>query len=510
MNVSARLDILPRTRCLPRSPVLRLRGACCAILLTTVAAAGPLDDLAAVVDRSSHRASSHDPTGGNQDSLVSWAPGETHVLLDVDGPGRITHLWFTAARFPNHATLLRDIVLRIFWENSPVPSVEVPLGDFFGLGHGRLYAWQSLPVTVGANPCALNAWWPMPFYRHARVELHNRGERSIRRLYYNIDYELGPIPPGQGLFHAEYRRAPALAGQAREGNTGGADNYVILETEGKGHYVGCVLSVDAAPGGWWGEGDDMIFIDHAAEPTIIGTGSEDYFCNAWGYAEAFSYPFYGCPLLEKRPDGGSRTTVYRWHLGDPVRFSRHIRVTIERLFDPGVLNDYTSVAFWYQLEAVRRREPLPPVPGDYPLPDDARTVREIDATELEPALRAAGIEARSMTAELSAGYRNGGWLRIQTGGKAVELAVPAPVDGTWVVEMKPVNHLIDGEIVAGLPDATPVHIPRRHDAEGRAVHEGEVPFIELGRAETRDGRLRLMVGGNPVIGLDAFRIRRAD
>ncbi len=477
-------------------------------LIFASATTGLLDDLPAVVDRTTHRASSHDPAGGNEDNLVSWAPGQTHVLLDVDGPGRITHLWFTAARFPNHATLLRDIVLRIFWEQSPVPSVEVPLGDFFGLGHGRLYAWQSLPVAVGANPCALNAWWPMPFYRHVRIELHNRGRRSIRRLYYNIDYELGPVPPGQGLFHAEYRRAPALAGQAQEGNTTGADNHVILETEGTGHYVGCVLSVDAAPGGWWGEGDDMIFIDHADRPTIIGTGSEDYFCNAWGYHQAFSYPFYGCSLLEKRPDGGSRTTVYRWHLGDPVRFARHIRVTIERLFDPGVLNDYTSVAYWYQLEPVRQRRPLPPGPDDQPLPDDARSLLEIDATELEPALQAGGVTARAITTELPAGYRNGGWLRIETAGRPVEIPLEVGREGACAVEVKPVNHLIEGSIEIRLVGGDTIRVQRHAAPDGRSLNEGEVPWVSLGQATASQGRLTVVVSGNPVIGLDHFRIRR--
>ena len=159
------------------------------LLGAAVATGQSLDGVSSLRDRTSHRASSWDRTGGNNDSLGSFAPGDTQVLLDTDGPGRITHLWFTVARFPGHEYVLRDIALRIFWENSPVPSVEVPLGDFFGLGHGRLYAWQSLPVAVGSNPCAMNCYWPMPFYRHARVEIVNNGRHSIRRLYYNLDYE---------------------------------------------------------------------------------------------------------------------------------------------------------------------------------------------------------------------------------------------------------------------------------------------------------------------------------
>jgi len=291
-----------------------------------------LDELATVVDRTSHRASSYDRTGGNIDIISSFAPRATEVLLDTEGPGKITHMWLTFTSFPGNQTALRDLVIRMYWEHSSVPSVEVPLGDFFALGHNKYYQVQSIPVAVGDNRRALNCYWPMPFYKHARIELYNNGRRSIRRIYYNIDYELGSIPARQGLFHAEYRRDKELRGQSKHGNTTGKDNYVILETEGRGHYVGCVLYVDAQPGGWWGEGDDMIFIDHYEKPVIIGTGSEDYFCNAWGYANAFSYPYYGAPLLEKRPDGGKYTTVYRWHVQDPVRFTKHIKVTIEHVY----------------------------------------------------------------------------------------------------------------------------------------------------------------------------------
>jgi hypothetical protein len=117
---------------------------------------------------------------------VSFAPGATDVLLDTDGPGKITHIWLTAASFPKNKFLLCDLALRIYWENSPVPSVEVPVGDFFALGHGKLYTLQSVPVAVGINPCALNCYWPMPFVKHARIEIYNNGLRSVHRLYYNL------------------------------------------------------------------------------------------------------------------------------------------------------------------------------------------------------------------------------------------------------------------------------------------------------------------------------------
>ncbi len=481
------------------------------VLATSAPASSPLDDLATVVERSSHRASSHDLTGGNVDNIESFAPGATHTLLDIDGPGRITHLWFTIGPFPNHPTFLRDLTLRIFWEHSAVPSVEVPLGDFFALGHARQYTVESLPIAVGINSRALNCYWPMPFQRHARVELVNNSLRSIRRVYYNIDYELGPMPPDQGLFHALYRRDRELRSQSHTGNTTGADNYVILDTAGTGHYVGCALFIDAQPGGWWGEGDDMIFIDDDATPSIIGTGSEDYFCNAWGYNESFSYPFYGAPLLEKRADGGSFTTVYRWHIADPVRFRQRLRVTIEHLFGGSAVNDYSSVAYWYQTEPIAQRELLPFDQDNHPRPHPPATTQpatspaivEVDGTELEPDLLRREIPARAITASLGAGFQGGGWLRVETGGKPLRLNIPVPAPGSYRLHLKPVGNIIEGTLRIELEGGQQALMQRM---EG---HEREVPYLDLGVAEAVDGRLTVILDGSPVVGIDHIRLEPA-
>jgi hypothetical protein len=468
-----------------------------------------LDELATVLDRTSHRASSYDRTGGNVDIISSFAPRASEVLLDVKGPGKITHVWLTFTTFPGNKTALRDIVIRMYWENSQIPSVEVPLGDFFALGHNKYYTVQSIPVAVGDNRRALNCYWPMPFYKRARIELFNNGRRSIRRIYYNIDYELGTIAPKQGLFHAEFRRDKELRTQARHGNTTGKDNYVILETEGRGHYVGCALFIDAEPGGWWGEGDDMIFIDHSELPTIIGTGSEDYFCNAWGYRNAFSYPFYGAPLLEKREDKGSFTTVYRWHVLDPVRFNKHIRVTIEHLFHPKVVNDYSSVAFWYQLEPIEKRQRLGYAEDNHPRNYEKAPKRpatfELDGTKIEPELNAQGIAARAITAELHDGYKHGGWLKVQTGDSGkVEMKIAVPVDGNYRVRLKPVNHLIDGAIEVGLKGGELKRI------EKREVSEHKIGYVDLGTVKAVDKTLTVVVGGNPSIGVDHLKIEKVD
>ncbi|NLE57315.1 MAG: DUF2961 domain-containing protein [Planctomycetes bacterium] len=489
------------------SPLVRLSVFVLSVQSAVVA--GSLDNLATVTSHTSHRASSADPTGGNDDSLVTFVPGETRTLLDIDGPGRITHMWFTAARFADHATFLRDMAIRIYWENSSVASVEVPLGDFFALGHARQYVVTSAPICVGDNTKALNCYWPMPFHKHARIELFNNGQRSIRRVYFNINYELGPQPPEQGLFHAEFRRDAQLRTQPHEANTTGKDNYVILDTEGRGQYVGCVLSVDAQPGGWWGEGDEMIFIDHAKLPTITGTGSEDYFCNAWGFQKTFSNPYYGCPLLEQLADGSSLTTVYRWHIPDPVRFNKHIRVTIEHLFSPKVVNDYSSVAYWYQTEPNKQRVPLPAAEKNHPRSHVVPATQpvmmiEMSATELEPGLHARGIKARSVTANLWAGYASGGYLEIDSSNEFVEIPVPVPADGSYRVSVKPVNTLVKGQIKISLKGGETVIFAKHHD------HERSTPHVNLGETRSTESSLLIILSGNRVMGLDHLKIERTD
>ena len=479
-----------------------------ALMLCCVSWGADLDGLATVKPGSaSQRASSYDRSGGNTDNIESFAPQSTHVLLDCAGPGRINHLWLTVSPFPNHTTCLRDLVVRMTWENAPVPAVEVPLGDFFALGHAKRYSFQSAPIAVGINDRALNCYWPMPFHKHARVELFNNGRRSIRRIYYHVDYELGPQPENQGLFHSLFRMERGLKTQSHANNTTGKDNYVILETEGLGQYVGCALFIEAQPGGWWGEGDDMIFIDHSENPVIIGTGSEDYFSNAWGYDAAFSYPYYGCPLLEKQPDGRTYTTVYRWHISDPIRFRQHIRVTLEHIYSDRVANDYSSVAYWYQLQPLQRRERLPYAELNHPKlhapPKPAPASFDLDATELEPALQSRGIAARSITAGYGEGYLNGGWLRVDNVASPLEIPIIVPEDGAYRVRVKPVSHVLQNPIRAGFKGGL------MQTFEKRDGHESRIPYLDLGTASSQSNLLTLVIEGGPTIGLDHLRIEKA-
>jgi hypothetical protein len=324
-----------------------------------------------------HRASSADPTGRNADRRTV-APGETLTLLDMDGPGEISHLWFTiASAEPYH---LKRIVLRMYWDGEETPSVEAPIGDFFGLGLGYYVRWQSSVLSVGGEK-SLNCFFPMPFQRHARITITNEGQRIVRALYYNIDYRTGmlPLAPGTLYFHAQYRQAQPNRGwtnrwtknsQAlvnRKTNLTGQDNYVWFEAKGAGQYAGVTMSVLQNQDDWWGEGDDMFFVDGARRPSSGGTRAEDYFLGAWGFKEhPFSYQLYGAPVAGK-DRAGSRSSVYRFHLDAPITFSTSFKATIEHGNANHRSDNFYSVAYWYQIEPHAPFPPLPPVQQRLPV-----------------------------------------------------------------------------------------------------------------------------------------------
>lgn len=318
-----------------------------------------------------HRASSTDPTGANADRRTV-KPGQTLTLLDTAGPGMISHMWFTiASGEPYH---LKRIVLRIYWDGEQSPSVETPIGDFFGLGLGVYHSWQSEMLSVG-NDKSLNCFFPMPFRQHARITVTNEGEQPVHSLYYNIDYRIDsvPLPADTLYFHAQYRQAqpnhgwtnhwksngdPAVNGKK---NQDGKDNYVWMEAEGHGQYVGVTMSVLQNQDGWWGEGDDMFFVDGEKTPSIVGTGSEDYFLGAWDFGgRPFSYQLYGAPVVGDELAGG-RSSVYRFHLDSPIPFTKSFKATIEHGHANARSDNYYSVAYWYQAEPHAPFPALPPV-----------------------------------------------------------------------------------------------------------------------------------------------------
>src|SRR5260370_13496576 len=322
------------------------------------------------------RVSSADPTGANAD-FRKIDPGSTLTLLDTDGPCLLTHIWITVAS--REAYHLKKLVLRIYWDKETTPSVEAPLGDFFGLGLGEYYRWESELLSVGSDK-ALNSFLPMPFQKHARVTVSNEGQQRVEAFYFNLDYRAysQPLPAGTLYFHAQFRQAQPNRGWTsdwqhngdpnvdRKTNLDGQDNYVWLDATGRGHFVGVTMSVLQNQDDWWGEGDDMFFIDGEAHPSIAGTGSEDYFLGAFGFGRsAFSYRLFGAPVKgEER--AASRSSVYRFHLASPLPFTKSIRATIEHGHANHRSDNYYSVAYWYQAEPHAAFPPLPAVESRIP------------------------------------------------------------------------------------------------------------------------------------------------
>lgn len=317
------------------------------------------------------RASSYDRSGGNADAR-EIAPGAMLTLLDADGPAVVSHIWVTiASPDPNH---LKALVLRMYWDGEPTPSVEAPIGDFYGLGLGDYFLYESIPLSVGSKR-AMNCYFPMPFQKHGRITVTNEGSQKTDALYFNIDYRTysKPLPPDQLYFHAQYHQATPAHGwtnQWRDNgqpgvgdrkNLNGEGNYVWMEATGRGHFVGVTMSVLQNQDDWWGEGDDMFFVDGEALPSINGTGSEDYFLGAWGFGDhGFAYDLYGAPVKGSE-QAGARSSVYRFHLDSPITFSKSLRATIEHGHANHRSDNFFSVAYWYQTEPHAAFPALPPL-----------------------------------------------------------------------------------------------------------------------------------------------------
>lgn len=345
---------------------------------------GPLRSLARRRTCRSKRLSSYDRTGGNADFIVI-KPGERAELGTIPGAGCITHIWMTSTS--QEPAWLRRLVLRMWWDGEAEPSVQVPLGDFFGVGHGRTVTFASLPLQMSPQDGAsLNCWFPMPFANGARIEVASDCTEHEAILYFHIDYEQHDRLPTDLLrFHVQWRREnPTVStlplrddtfdewyggGQ----NVSGDENYVILEATGAGHYVGCSLSIfnghPDARYSWYGEGDEMIFIDGEGwPPSIHGTGTEDYTGSAWSPTQPFSAPYHGLPLAGGENFRGA-STLYRFHIEDPIVFEQSIRVTIEHGHANHRADDVSSTAYWYQAEPHAAFPPLPPVAERLPHDD---------------------------------------------------------------------------------------------------------------------------------------------
>ncbi len=321
-------------------------------------------------DVRSKRISSYDRSGGNNDRFENIPNGERRVLFEVRGAGIINHIWITIAPPPPQLSR-NDIILRMYWDGNPEPCVESPIGPFFGQGWDESYDFSSLPLAAGPREGrGLVSYFAMPFAKGARIEVENDTGRNIDAFYYYVDYvELAELPPEMGRFHAWYNHELtealpdgenewSLLGPQGE-NTTGDRNYLVADIEGRGHYVGVNYYVHSPSPMWYGEGDDMFFIDGEEwPPSLHGTGTEDYFNTSWSPNTPFSHPFYGYGRVNKDVGWLGRTHVYRFHITDPVYFNKSLRFSIEHGHNNNLTLDLATVAYWYQTEPHKRFPPL--------------------------------------------------------------------------------------------------------------------------------------------------------
>jgi hypothetical protein len=280
--------------------------------------------------------SSTDPSGGNHD-FVSVAPGGIVNLGTVEGGGWVSRMWFTI--MCQDLDIYRKLIFRFYWDGEEDPSVEAPFGDFFGMGFSE-YS-QHISAIQGVTSGGWWSYWPMPYGKSARLEVENLSDVPVSHLYYGIQFHEQKVGVDVPRFHAKWRREnPTTIGK----------NYTILEATGRGHFTGCVLNMQSYDKGSRNmlEGDEAIFVDGEEKPSLLGTGTEDYFQGGWYWKDGpFSAPYHGLSFADLLL---CRFTAYRLHIPDPIPFEKSIRVTIEHCNRNMLVEDYSSTAYWYQLE----------------------------------------------------------------------------------------------------------------------------------------------------------------
>jgi len=321
----------------------------------------PLHDIYKLQDNvQTKRVSSYDRTGGNADYIVI-KPGETAVIAQMPDAGIIKHIWITIAC--EDPMIRRNAVLRMYWDGEENPSVESPIGDFFGQGFGMNYSYASLPLAAApAEGRALNCYFPMPFGNGAKLTIENQSDIEIEHFYFYVDYEThASLPADTGRFHAWWNRELTVPAQDVENewgvfeaeykNPSNAHNYLFADIAGKGKFVGVNYFVENPSPMWYGEGDDMFQVDGEAWPfSLHGTGTEDYFNSSWCPKEAYAHPYFGYPLVNTESGWLGRTHCYRFMLEEPVYFTKSLHASIEHGHANCLALDLSTVAYWYQTE----------------------------------------------------------------------------------------------------------------------------------------------------------------
>ena len=396
--------------------------------LALAQAAGPVpdpQDLTRLKDFAAERVSSNNPDPDSNDD--SWRPiaGETVTLADLTGPGVVTHIWLTIAA--NEYAWPRLLRLRVYYDGSATASIDCPVGDFFAVGHGFERPVNSLMIRDGSSGRSRNSYWQMPFARRVRITVTNEGRRRVANLYFHVDWKkVTALPPGTAYLHARYRQAlPAAAGHP----------YEILSVAGRGHYVGTVFSIVQNQPGWFGEGDEHFYVDGATRASIEGTGTEDYFNDAWSFRVSDGL-YTGVPVAEGT-GVGARMSAYRWHVVDPIPFRRSLRLDIEHKgwtynTDGSVRSGFeeradlfSSVALWYQ-DAVATDQPAVPY-GSRRLPiGNARQI------EVEDALADVSAEGGTVSVQKDV-FWSKDILFFEAKGPGSKLSVPfdVPADGRY-------------------------------------------------------------------------------
>ncbi|HLJ54518.1 MAG TPA: glycoside hydrolase family 172 protein [Chthonomonadaceae bacterium] len=465
---------------------------------------GTLGSLMLPRDGTPKHEGSWDRKGGNGDAR-SVAPGETLTLLDVKGAGIIRRFWVTIAP-RSEMTIHRQAILRMYWDDAKDPSVEVPIGDFFGVGFGEQKDYISLPLNETSG--GYNCYWPMPFHKSARWTITNLSKRRIDAFYYNVDYTAYRRLPGRLLdFHATWRR---------ENPTTREKNYTILDAQGEGHFCGVALFMQNRRGHGFGflEGDEMIYVDGEDKPSINGTGTEDYFSSGWYFDRGlYSAPYHGVTILDTTK---GRVSAYRWHIEDAMNFKKSLRVTIEHGNQNDTEADYSSVAYYYMKGSHNANSTIPSDPVDllpYVPPPPLKIPGAIEAESLRATARATVGVIDTQGMEGFAGQWSGEtqlWWHPTVAPAELTLQLPAPADGTYELigyftrakdygkihlfagdqELSPVVNLYDPEVV-----------PTGPVSFGRVtLKAGDNPLTI--KVLDKDGR-----SSNYLVGIDAFVLR---
>jgi hypothetical protein len=385
----------------------------------------PLAGLAMPHTGTPQQESSWDRGGGNAD-MRAVEPGATLTLLDAQGAGVVRRFWVTIAPRIN-PEIMRQTIIRMYWDGESTPSVEVPIGDFFGVGFGQQVDYQSLPLNETSG--GYNSYWPMPFHKSARWTITNLSKHRIDAFYFNIDWtQYDRLDPNIRHFHAQWRR---------ENPTSADKNYTILEATGEGHYVGTALFMQNRRGRGLGflEGDEMVWVDGNTKPSLYGTGTEDYFSSGWYYDRGtYSANYHGVPIKDTTL---GRVSSYRWHIEDAIPFKKSIKFTIEHGHANDHEADYSSVAYWYQSEPHAAFPPLPRDPADllaWIPPEPKKVPGAIEGESLIAGAKATRGDVSQQEMENWADeWSNAGqlWWHPAAAGDALTLTLPVKAAGTY-------------------------------------------------------------------------------